>query len=443
MRFLFVFIALSLASGVFSQSTPKKSKKIPFSLHGQATFIPQGVNKFATQYSGDNSFLPTEPTRTSFTATGFFAAKPFKNTYVVFNPEMAGGRGLSKTLGIGGFPNGEIYRVGNPAPQLFIARLLVEHRFPLTKRTEAVEDGVNQVAEQAAAADYISVLAGKFSLADYFDQTAITNDPRSQFMNWALMGSGAWDYPANTRGYTFGTVVQAKYKNTTLKAALTTVPTEANGQNLQLRWRQAMGTVIELHQKNVVVDEASNYQMNLFAGVYRNYARMGNYNQSILQAQLTGQKPDITQFREYGRTKTGYYVGLENNWKYLKHNINASNSDGKNEAWAFTEIDNSITTALQVDGALWKRKKDVFGLAYINNGLSRPHADYLKMGGVGFILGDGSLNYAREQILEAYYKCHVTHWVQLSPDVQYIRNPGYNSARGPAWVYALRVHFEL
>ena len=75
--------------------------------------------------------------------------------------------------------------------------------------------------------------------------------------------------------------------------------------------------------------------------------------------------------------------------------------------------------------------------------LSKDHADYLTAGGVGFMLGDGGLSYAPEQVVEAYYSYKVSKAISASPDFQWIKNPGYNSARGPAEVYAVRLHFEI
>ncbi|MGH8293053.1 MAG: carbohydrate porin, partial [Gammaproteobacteria bacterium] len=74
------------------------------------------------------------------------------------------------------------------------------------------------------------------------------------------------------------------------------------------------------------------------------------------------------------------------------------------------------------------------------NGLSSQHTAYLEAGGCGFDLCDGALNYGYEKILEAYYRIQVGKYVQVSPDMQFISNPGYNRDRGPARVIGLRLH---
>lgn len=422
-----------------SQDTISDKK---LSLHWQATFIPQYHFDFKANYTGANSLLTSEPVKASFTSTLFAAYKPFKQTYIVFNPEVAAGKGLSQTLGVAGFPNGEVYRVGDPKPQIFIARLYVEQQFSLSDRKEKVESDDNQVAETNHSADYFSILAGKFSLSDFFDASEICNDPRTQFMNWSLMGSGSWDYPANTRGYTIGMVAQLIYRDFHLRGALTTVPIEANGPELQFIWNKAMGSVVEFEKKNLFSIKKDKIYTDASIGLYQNIAHMGNYASTLANTPI-GSTPDITTTREYGRTKTGFYVSIDNHIQSIHHYINYNWSDGKNEAWAFTEIDRSIATGFKFDGEIWNRKKDFAGIAYVNNGLSDDHKNYLAAGGYGFIIGDGKLNYGKEQIIETYYSYSVTKFFTLSADYQFVSHPAYNKDRGPAHVVAMRLHFAL
>ena len=423
-----------------SDSTEKKNRIL--SIHGQVTIIPQYHFNFNAPYSGDNSLQPSEPTRTSFSTTLFVKYKPFKNTYLVFNPEAAGGKGLSKTLGIAGFSNGEVYRVGDPAPKPFIGRLYYEQRFPLSNTMEAVEDGINQIAETTNK-DYISIIAGKFSLTDFFDDSQISHDPRTQFFNWALMGNGGWDYPANTRGYTMGAVVQTIYNNWALRSALTTVPIEANGPELQFKWGKAMGFVVEFERSHLFQKSERQYS-TIHIGYFLNYAHMGNYQASLDKLVIfPGATPSVSSTREYGRTKWGFYGNIDNELGSFHLFLKASINDGKNESWAFTEIDKSFTTGLQIDGDLWKRNQDKFALAYINNNLSSTHRHYLEKGGYGFLIGDGQLNYGAEQILEAYYSAHISKKLFLSPDYQFVWHPAYNKDRGPVHIIGLRLHIDF
>ena len=437
--FFFSIVSLSLVTAYSQKNSDSLSGDKKLSLHFQSTFIPQYHFDFAAAYSGDNSFMTSEPTRASISGTAYLNYKPFKNTYLIFNPEAAGGKGLSKTLGIAGFPNGEVYRVGDTKPRPFIARLYVEQRFPFSNRKEKIEDDLNQIAETTNM-DYLSVILGKFSLTDFFDDSQISHDPRSQFMNWSLMGNGGWDYPANTRGYTMGAVIQALYHDWAFRSAITTVPIEANGPELQLVFGKAMGLVWEVEKTHLFKKDDTHFS-TLHTGIFWNKAHMGNYLQSINNAGATG-IPDVTDSRLYGRDKWGYYFSIDNNFGPMHHFFKTSWNDGKNETWAFTEIDKSVATGLQFDGNLWKRKNDKFSLAFVTNGLSNDHRSYLSKGGYGFLIGDGKLNYGNEQIFETYYSFNICKQFYISPDYQFVTNPGYNKDRGPVHILALRLHVE-
>ena len=423
-------------SSIVIPSLAQDSIGKPWSLHFQSTIIPQYHFDFKAPYSGDNSLQPSEPARASASFTLFAAWKPFKHTYVVFNPEAAGGKGLSKTLGIAGFPNGEVYRVGDPAPKPFIARLYVEQRFPLSTRMTTYEDDENQVAEKSNA-DYFSIAIGKFSLTDFFDNSLISHDPRTQFMNWSLMANGAWDYPANTRGYTMGAVAQAIWHDWALRTALTTVPIEANGPELQFKWNKAMGFVTEI-EKNNLFKESDDKFSSVHAGVFYNQASMGNYKQALSMGGAL--QPDVTVSRAYGRRKWGLYAGLDNHLGSFHQFLKASWNDGKNETWAFTEIDRSFAFGFQFDHPFFQRNNDRLGFAMVSNGLSPDHRAYLEQGGYGFLIGDGKLNYAMERILEVYYSIALSRHFSLSPDYQFVNHPGYNRDRGPVHIVALRLH---
>lgn len=431
-----LFYLQMISAQVEKDSSLKSGKN--YSFHIQSTTIPQYHFDFTAPYQGDNSLLASEPVQTSFSATIFLQYKMAKHSYWVFNPEAAGGKGLSKTLGIAGFPNGEVYRVGDPNPKPFIARLYFEQRFPLSNRMGLVDDDLNQVAEKTNQ-DYVSVIVGKFSLTDFFDDSQISHDPRTQFMNWSLMSNGGWDYPANTRGYTMGAVIQALYHDWAFRTALTTVPIEANGPELQFKWGKAMGMVWELEKTHLFQRNATHFT-TLHSGIFWNKAQMGNYRESIDKAGAAA--PDITDSRMYGRDKWGFYLSFDNHFGPVHQFIKGSWNDGRNETWAFTEIDRSFTTGIQFDGNIWKRKQDKLALAYVSNGISPDHRNYLSKGGYGFLIGDGKLNYRPENIIEAYYSFGIGKLFKVSPDYQLVINPAYNADRGPVHIFALRLHVE-
>jgi high affinity Mn2+ porin len=432
--FLFAFF---IGHAQLSDSTDQK-----WNIHFQSTTIAQYHFPFSAKYSGTNSLQTKETAKVSFTSTLYFGVRLWKNGAIYFNPEVAGGSGLSGTTGIAGFVNGETFRIGSPGLKLYLARLYVEQYFPLGKSTETVEDDANQLRGKLPS-KYISINAGKFCLSDFFDNNSLSQDPRTRFMNWSLMSAGAWDYPANTRGYTTGLVVGFHQPSFSVKAGITQVPEYANGPVLDNNIGKAFGTVLEA-EKRFTISKTENITIRI-AGFY-NRAQMGNYNLAVKNALANFVVPDITSTRKYSRGKAGFYLNAEHNYSIGGSFFVASWNNGKNETWAFTEIDRSIAAGFCFYGKSWKRDKDVLGIAAVFNGISKDHQNYLQHGGYGFIIGDGNLNYATENIVECYYSYHLNiQSVQLflSPDYQFVLHPAYNKDRGPAHIVALRLHVEL
>ena len=406
------------------------------SFHFQATVIPQRHTRFHSPYMGENSLLPDEGWATSLTNTFFFALKPWKHTQLIINPEDAGGRGLSDATGLAGFSNGEIFRVGNPKPTLYLARLILEQTFPLKGTTETYVAEDANLVRGFAPVDYVKMFGGRFCLADYFDGNPYNHDPRSQFLNWSFMSAGAWDYAADTRGYTWGLGSEWKKKNWRAALAFTLMPKEANALEFDMHISKAFASQVELTHFHAIGEKKGQLQ---FTGFY-NKGHMGNYEEAI---KLSPYPPDVTRTANYNNHKFGFVLNaaqaLSGHWGAFAR---LSWNDGKNETWAYTEIDRSVNAGLQ-----WSHgdeSPNALGMGVVVNGLSAPHRDYLAAGGYGFIIGDGRLNYAPEIIAETYYRfCFFGDRMQLSPDYQFALHPAYNKDRGPVHIFALRSHVEF
>ena len=410
-----------------------------WSIHFQATVIPQAHLRFSAAYSGDKSMLTSESPKVSLTSTLFIGRRLWKHAALYFNPELSGGSGLSKAQGVAGFPNGETFRIGSTTPKLYLARLYLEQKFALSREAEQAEDNVNQLAS-ASPLQYLSLRAGKFSLSDFFDNNTFSHDPRTQFLNWSLMSAGAWDYPANTRGYTVGAVAEYHTPGYAIRAAITQVPKEANGPDLHAFTTRAYGTVAEI-EKTIPLPKKEEIVIRL-AG-FHNVANMGNYDEALAKA-MPLVPPDVTDTRQEGRTKSGFYLNAEYNKPNGGYFMRVSTNDGKNETWAFTEIDRSFAAGISFNGSRWKRSNDQWGIAIVSNHLSKPHSSYLSVGGYGFIIGDGKLSYTAESIAEAYYSFSLAkNRLFVSPDYQFILHPAYNSDRGPVHVFGVRFHVIL
>lgn len=409
-------------------------------IHAQATIINQFKPSFSAPYSGDNSLITQKENKTSITSTLYLGARLWKGASVYFNPEIAGGSGLSSALGIGDATNGETFRVGSPAPQIYLARLFFTQQFALTSEKTYQESDQNQLG-MFVPTKYLSITIGKVGVEDFFDDNTYSHDPRTQFMAWSLMDNGAWDYPANTRGYTPSAILEFISPKHEIRYALSLLPKNANGNTMDWNLQRSASHNLEYVHR---------HQFKQLKGAVRvlaffNTTHMGNYRQSI-QSSAIDSIPDITSNRMYGRSKVGFAINAEQDLSSdLGIFFRASWNDGNNETWAFTEIDRSISAGVVWEGRKWKRPNDQIGLAYVTSGLSKPHRDYLKAGGKGFILGDGNLNYAWEHLTELYYSAAlVKDRIFLSGAYQLLVNPGYNRDRkGPVHIFSLRLHLKI
>jgi len=438
MRVLLIIIFLIFVSSWTFSQQKDTLKNDWFTIHAQTTVINQFKPAFSAKYTGPNSLTTQQEDRTSITSTLFLGVKLWKGASVFFDPELAGGYGLSQTVGIAAAPNGETYRTGNPAPEVYIARLFYRQIFALTTEKDYQESDFNHLGEYLPN-KYLALTIGKIGITDYFDDNNYSHDPRTQFMCWALMDNGAWDYPANVRGYTPSIVLEFVSPRNELRYGFSLVALVANGSDMNWHILEANSNTLEYTYR---------YKLNKRKGAIRllgffTTANMGNYNESLL---LDPQNPVIENTRENGHTKYGFGINAEQEINdFTGCFLRAGWNDGNNETWAFTEIDRTLSAGITMTGEKWSRNNDNIGLAYVVSGLSKPHRDYLQAGGDGFLLGDGNLNYGFEHLTELYYSAElVKNHIYLSLAYQLLINPGYNIDRqGPVNIFSVRLHARI
>jgi high affinity Mn2+ porin len=440
-KFLIVFaIELIFCLTGKSQNNDTLTTSQQWNIHFQNTEILQYHPAFHADYSGKNSLSPNIETTLSSTSTLFLGIQLWKNGIIYFDPELSAGKGFSKTLGIAGFPNGEVYRVSDPNPHYTNARYYLRQIFPLSKKYIHVDDDENQLANKQPES-YFGITLGKFSIMDYFDNNPYSHDPRTQFFNWALMGNGAWDYPADTKGYDNGTVLEWVNPKWAMRFCSVMVPTVPNGSEFDADIKHANSEALEFERTFSINNrEGIVHVLGFFTE-----AKMGSYQKAINWGIAYNKAPDIDSVHQIENTKYGFGISLTQQINiYSGLFFRASWNDGHNETWMFTEVDRSLSGGFNFNGNAWNRKEDEIGVAFIVNGLSEWHKNYLAAGGYGFIIGDGKLNYGHEKIAEIYYSYHIKLLgLAISPDYQFIINPAYNKDRGPVNVFGLRAHFEF
>jgi high affinity Mn2+ porin len=424
----------ALAGTLAAQQAPVAPSPDPaWSLHAQTTFIDQMHPGFNAPYSGMNSLDPDQESAHTVSVTLFLGRALWPGAALYYDPEVTQGSGLSDTTGIAGFPNGEGSRASSKTPQYATARLFIRQVINLGGASSRVEDDQNQVA-QSQDENRVTLTLGKMSATDIFDDNAYSHDARTQFLNWALVDDGAWDFPADGKGYTGGFTAEWEFPGQALRYGIFMEPKIANELELDDHIDKAFGQALEWERR---------YSAGGRAGALRLLGFWNRAHMGLYEAALEGiQPPDITLSREY-RSKAG--AGLD--WEQevldgIGAFARAGFNDGRTETWAYTEIDRSVSAGLSVSGKRWSRADDTLAVAGVASGLSGEHRRYLEAGGYGFIIGDGRLNYDPEEILEAYYAWRAAKWITITADYQFVQNPGYNHDRGPVSVFAVRVHAE-
>lgn len=409
-----------------------------FTAKVQSTWIWQKHPGIRSGYTDFSSLNPNQEIGYTLSATAFLGARPWKGTEIFIDPEAAQGNPFSGLRGFGGMTNGEAQKAAGSEPSGYWARAFVRQTIGLGGGKLTQEAGFNQFAGEVDKRRLV-MTGGIYSITDIFDQNAFSHDPRTQFMNWAMMDYGAWDMPSDARGYTRGIAIEYYHDDWAIRLGRNLLPVESNGLQLNGDFSGSHSDNLEI-EKGYEIGEQSG---KIRALAFRNKAKFGNFNDALNFARLNGGAPDVSNARK-DQTKYGFGFSLEHN---LTESIGAfarySWNNGQTEAYSFTEINNSLLLGLSIKGDAWSRPDDVFGLAFASNGLSSPNIDYLNAGGQTFFCGDGKISYGREGIIETYYslKLHKTLWA--TADFQRIANPCYNKDRGPVHIFSVRLHFEI
>ena len=392
---------------------------------------------FHSPYQGQNSLDPHDRVDETVDLTLFAGLRLWQGAAVYANPELDQGFGLSDTLGVAGFPSGEAYKVGSNPPYLRLPRAFFRQVIDLGGAREEVADGPNQLADTQTA-DRVTLTAGKFSAVDLFDTNRYAHDPRSDFLNWAVIDSGAFDYAADAWGYTYGVAAEWRQSWWTLRGGVFDMSEVPNSKRLDYGFSQ-VAYMLELEERHALWGHAG--AARLLGWI--DDARMASYADAVALGEETGATPNVALVRKR-QWRGGLALNVE---QEILPNLGAflrlGTNDGRKEAFEFTDINRSLSTGLSASGAAWGRPDDAFGLAAILNGLSGDARDYFAAGGLGILIGDGRLHYGAETILETYYSLRVLRWLSLSLDYQYIQNPAYNRDRGPVSVFGFRIHAEM
>ena len=409
-------------------------------IHGQTTYIQQSYPRFHALYTGENSLPPWPQSKETFTMSAFLGVRLWNGGELYYNPELLQGFGLSSTVGAAGFPNGEAQKSDFIYPHYNTSRLFLRQYFGFGGEQETIESSYGQMAGKKDISR-LTIQVGKFAVHDIFDNNTYAQDSRADFFNWSIWAAGAFDYAADKVGLTYGAVAELNQKNWALRAGYFLIDDKPNSNDFDPQVFRRGGYVTEFEYRYALWSQPG--KLRLIG--WLNQAFSGSFSDAVNISNTTGIDVNtaIEQTRK-GRTEYGYVINME---QQVSDDVGVfarwSWNNGKSELMAFTDINSSLSGGAVIKGKWWGRPDDKIGLAGAINGISNDYRNYLAVGGLGLLIGDGQLNYRHEKILEAFYALSLSKSTTLTFDYQFIMNPAYNADRGPISFFAGRFHAEF
>lgn len=431
-------VLLVVATRSFGAEGDSAQQPADWAVHGQLTLVEQFHPSFTSPYRGANSLDPGNRGDETVAADLFFGASPWNGAELWVDPELDQGFGFNDTLGLAAFSSGEAYKVGSAPPYFRLQRLFFRQDIDLGGDEEDVKPSAMQLADSHTA-DHLTFTAGKISVVDIFDTNDYAHDPSRDFLNWAVIDAGAFDYPADSWGYTYGGVLEWTRAWWTLRGGLFDLSKVPNEKHLETSFRQ-FGLVAEGEERH----KWMGYDGKIKLLVFLNRGWMGAYNDAVALAERTDTVPSTALVRNY-RSRPGAALNFQQEVSDdLAVFARASYNDGSEEAFEFTEINRGFSGGVSLKGSEWNRKDDTVGAAYFVEAISTAAQQYFADGGLGILIGDGRLpHYGLENGIESYYCAQITDWVAASADYQLVINPAYNADRGPVSIFSARLHLEF
>ena len=431
-------VTLAVAQPALSEASNSIESYPQIHFGMQSTYVGNKHPSFDDPYNGPSSLYSGNESGYTFTGTVYVGFRPWKGTEFWADPETASGVPFSNLLGVAGVYNGEAQKGAFTSPIVYTGRAFIRQTFGLGGEQVTPDLEYNTFGDTVAARRIVFT-AGLYSITDIFDRNTFGHDPKKDFLNWSIMDWGAWDMPANALGYTRGITSEFYWDDWALRLSRNMMPIESNGLYLTTNMFQSYADTAEIQHNYSLFGQAGIIR----AMAFRNQASFGNYADALNYSQVDGSTPDIANVRT-PQSKYGFGLNLE---QYVTKEIGIfgrlSWNNGATEAYSFTDINNSVSGGVSVNGALWNRAGDTIGIGFASNGISSSNQSYLSAGGSDFFCGDSQLNYQRENIGEIYYSAQLTPFLWLTADYQRIANPCYNADRGPVNVYSLRAHIQF
>jgi high affinity Mn2+ porin len=428
--------------------------------YGQFTYISSWKPSFPAAYTNlngsINSLLPDAERSFTGTATLYLGVRLWNGAEAYVVPEVISERPLSQLRGLaGGIQNFELQKGGTETPEIYHSRVFVKQTFGFGGQRVVKDSGPMQLGRTYDSRRLV-LIAGNFSILDFFDKNAFDIDPRQGFFSLGFLTYAAYDFASDARGYSYGGVAELYWDDWAVRFGRITPPKNPNQLPVDFRLFKYYGDQMELEHKHKVFGQEGTVRLL----AYRNHEDMGRFSDAIAAFHADPQKnattcpgfnygsgnanaPDLCWVRK-PNVKTGAGLFAE---QYIAHDIGvfsrAMISDGKTEVDAYTAADRSASFGMLAKGSLWRRPNDVAGVGVNLGWISKEHAQYLSLGGVDGFVGDGAIKPGMEGALDLFYSVSLRRSFWLSGDYQRVINPGFNADRGPVNIFSLRIHGEF
>jgi len=402
-------------------------------LRGQATIISQSKPWIRSLYEGQNSITPKASSRNTESLDLVVGRRLWQNAEFVAVPTVTRGYGFSNSLGVAGFPNGEAFRLGTTDPVVWLSRAFIRQTIDISYDAQGTDPDPMRFTGPLAT-ERITITTGKISAWDFFDDNRYAHDARTQFMSWGLVATGAFDFVADARGFTEGAVLEWENGTYALRGGVFRVAKDANSLALDTRYLKGLQYLLQGERAWFLGSQPG--MLRVLGGV--SHVRSSRWN-DLTTAVLAGLPYD-----NYKRSYRSKYMVALNAEQQLNTTFGVFArlgwNNGREQNWMFTEMDWSVSAGVSANGLRWGRPGDTLAMGFNLGGISAAHQRFLEAGGIGFITGDGALNYAPEMVLESYYDMRLAPGLFAALGWQLVKNPAYNRDRGPVPVVAFRLH---
>jgi len=267
--------------------------------------------------------------------------------------------------------------------------------------------------------DALSLMIGKIDFTGIFDCSAFADDESSQFLNAAFVDDPTIPFPAYSLG-----------------AAVTYSPTDSWYVSAGIADAQAdsreTGFRTTFHKEDYffyIFETGVAPQFDSSNGPLQGAYRAGFWNDPQPKANT-----DLAEAGKKYRDNAGLYLSFDQ--MLARENAEPKDNQGLGVFFRYgyagskrNDITNFFSLGFQYQGLIDGRDDDVLGIGFARGIFSNS--------------ADTTYTDDYENAIELYYNAQAAPWLNISPSVQYVANPGANQAVSDALVLGVRVQMSF